>query len=563
VTAGVTDFKPKESVTMKVVKLIGGAGTGKTTELKQSMERMLPHLGGDPTAIGFASFTRAARGEMVARVAEAFGCPEETLSGNGGWFRTVHSTCIKMLKVSSDNLLTDSDASMKWIAGKLGATVKRKMIEGSGFSTVVNDDEATQSLSVWDVSRSRMETLLEAHTRLSRCGETIPSWAVVKHYVKLYEHAKKQEGKSDFVDVVARYGGVRFTMDGPEEVEPEGGLPPVKAWVFDEAQDSSALVDRVCRRLASGDDVKWTLIAADPFQSIFAFGGADYRHFMGWEADEVRTMPQSYRCPRPIMELGERCLKRMKNGYFDRGIAPAGHEGTIRRGCSIEQAISKIDINRTTLILARCGFSLERFRDILNQRRIPHASVASKSDSTSMAAYNCLWRIQHGQPVGGSEWKAAAEYLPVKNHLKEPLLRHGFKAKWLDGRMDEACDFLRPDDIESIGGATTFLMDIVKKGEWGSLVDGGMKWLDAAKKHGPEMATSPKVRLSTIHGAKGMEADDVILCTNTSRRTEEAQENSPEAYDEECRIEYVAVTRARQNLVICESDEPFSMELPK
>jgi len=547
---------------MKVVKLIGGAGTGKTTELKQSMERMLPHLGGDPTAIGFASFTVAARAEMVARVAESFKCSEETLSGNGGWFRTVHSTCKRMLGVGKDDLLSDNDASMKWIAGKLGATVKRKMIEGSGFSTIVNDDEATKALWIWDVSRNRMEPLQKVHSRLSRCGETMPNWAVVKYYVKLYEEAKKREGKSDFVDIVARYGGVRFTMDGPEEVEPEGGLPPVKAWVFDEAQDSSALVDRVCRRLASGDEVKWTLIAADPFQSIFAFGGADYRHFMGWEADEVRTMPQSYRCPRPIMELGERCLKRMKNGYFDRGIAPAGHDGSIRRGYSIEQAISKIDMNRTTLILARCGFSLERFREALDQRRIPHAAVASKGESKSMDAYNCLWRIQHGEPVGGHEWKAAAEYLPVKNHLKEPYLRHGFKAKWLDGRMDDSCDFLRPEDIEDIGGATPVLLDMIKKGEWASLVDGGKKWMAAARKHGPEMATAPKVRLSTIHGAKGMEADDVILCTSTSRRTEEAQENSPEAFDEECRIEYVAVTRARQNLMVCETDDPFTMRLP-
>jgi superfamily I DNA/RNA helicase len=179
-----------------------------------------------------------------------------------------------------------------------------------------------------------------------------------------------------------------------------------------------------------------------------------------------------------------------------------------------------------------------------------------------MTAYNCLWRIQHGEPVGGNEWKAAAEYLPVKSLWKEPLLKHGFKAKWLDGRMDDSCDFLRPEDLEDIGGATPFLLELVKKGEWGSLVDGGKKWIEAAKRHGPEMATSPKVRLSTIHGAKGMEADDVILATSTSRRTEEAQENSPDAFDEECRIEYVAVTRARQNLMVCETDEPFTMRLP-
>ena len=548
---------------MKTVKLIGGAGTGKTTELKRSMEAMLPHLGGDPTAIGFASFTVAARAEMVARVAEAFGCEPDVLSGKGGWFRTVHSTCMKMLEVSRDDLVTDSEESAKWIAKQLGATVKRKIIEGSGFSTVINDDEAANSLRVWDVARNLMLPVEDVHRRMSRGGETLPAWGVVKYYVRKYEEAKRREGKLDFVDVVARYGGVQFSLEGPEEIEPQGGLPPVKAWVFDEAQDSSALVDRVCRRLASGDEVKWTLIAADPFQSIFGFGGADYRHFMAWEADEVRTMPQSYRCPRPIMELGERCLKRMKNGYFDRGISPAAHEGTIRKEFSVERAVSKIDTSRSTLILARCGFTLEKFREILTERKIPHAAVTALADNKTMKAYNALWNIQHGMPIGGEEWKAAAEALPTKNQLKQPLMRHGFRARWIDGRMDESCDFLRnAEEVESMGGATPLLLELIQNGEWGTLVDGGKKWMEAAKKHGPEMATAPKVRLSTIHGAKGMEADDVILCASTSRRTEEAQEDCPDAFDEECRIEYVAVTRARQNLIVCDTDDLFRMELP-
>jgi superfamily I DNA/RNA helicase len=103
---------------------------------------------------------------------------------------------------------------------------------------------------------------------------------------------------------------------------------------------------------------------------------------------------------------------------------------------------------------------------------------------------------------------------------------------------------------------------MIKDGRWSRLLDGAGKWYLAAKKHGPESATSPNVRLSTIHGAKGMEADDVVLATETAGRIERERELSPQVHDEECRIEYVAVTRAKQRLFICDSDEPFSMEIP-
>jgi len=55
----------------KVARLVGGAGTGKTTEVIRVMEEAKSGLGGSPFAIGFTSFTRAARAEAVERAAAA------------------------------------------------------------------------------------------------------------------------------------------------------------------------------------------------------------------------------------------------------------------------------------------------------------------------------------------------------------------------------------------------------------------------------------------------------------------------------------------------------------
>ena len=547
---------------MQVARLIGGAGTGKTTELLGIMKSVLEQIGDTPSAIGFASFTTAAREEMVNRAAAAFDCHPSMLDKHG-WFRTVHSTCFKMLDLKTEQMLTRDDKASKWIADRLRVSVSWKKVGDSGYAACVGDDEAAASLTLWDIARSRIVPLASVHAEKSHAGLDVPPIATVRHFIRRYEDAKRIDGKSDFVDILGRYAGLRFPVEGPEEMEPEGDLPEgVQAWIFDEAQDASALVDRVCRRLAYGPGVKWTYLAADPFQSVFGFGGADYNNFLSWNVDKERTMPQSWRCPKPVMELGERCLRRMHKGYFDRKIAPASHDGCVIREASVERALSQVDGSRSTLVLARCNYSLAKFSQVLESRRIPHAGINDKDDTKGLVAYNAYWKLQHGLGIGGHEWKSAIELTPVKATGDAIFLRRGEKSAWGKGARDDV-DFIAADEIAELGGVTPALMELIQSGGWASLLDGGKKWYDSAKRHGAATATKPNVRLSTIHGAKGMEAQDVILATETAARVELERELDPRCHDEECRLEYVGVTRAKERLIVCESDEPYAMELPR
>jgi superfamily I DNA/RNA helicase len=65
-----------------------------------------------------------------------------------------------------------------------------------------------------------------------------------------------------------------------------------------------------------------------------------------------------------------------------------------------------------------------------------------------------------------------------------------------------------------------------------------------------ELSTEARVKLSTIHSAKGGEAENVLLILDNTKMIREAIEKSPDKEDEENRIWYVGVTRTKQNLYI-------------
>ena len=65
-----------------------------------------------------------------------------------------------------------------------------------------------------------------------------------------------------------------------------------------------------------------------------------------------------------------------------------------------------------------------------------------------------------------------------------------------------------------------------------------------------ELSKPARVKLSTIHAAKGGEATNVLLILDNTKKIREAVERSEDKYDEEQRVWYVGVTRTKQNLYI-------------
>ena len=91
------------------------------------------------------------------------------------------------------------------------------------------------------------------------------------------------------------------------------------------------------------------------------------------------------------------------------------------------------------------------------------------------------------------------------------------------------------------------------EGEWydalTSLTPKEISYIRAMLRRGEKITKEPRIRLSTIHAAKGGEATNVVLLTDITNRVYKTYQQNP---DDENRVFYVGLTRAKENLYLIE-----------
>jgi DNA helicase-2/ATP-dependent DNA helicase PcrA len=553
-----------------ITRTIGGPGTGKTRAILSQLTEAREELSLSTDEIALCTFSVAGRAEISERAAAEWEVPVESLTKTG-WFRTAHSIAYKQCGVENGQLITDKAEDLDWLSDAVGATVCVSIDDRGERRYLAGKDETpvTTALQAWDVSRNQCTSLSSV---LGRMALVKPRSAVSEreaaNVIERYEFAKRRDGRMDFVDLISRFAGIKHSLEGSESVEPVGSVPEeIRILAIDEAQDSSRLVDAVCRRLVNGESVERAWITGDPYQSIHAFAGGDYRLFLGWEVDVEHVMPQSYRCPGVVMSLGESCLRRMRSGYIDRRISPASHDGEVRRYVSSQEAMTGIQADASALVLGRCTRALMPYIEHLKERRLPWCWAGKSTATDALFGYHAMWLLSQGKPIKGSWWRSAISMLSVTSREYGPLLAHGEKAAWARGSRLNV-DFARPtpEDYELLG-VLPAMQDLIRAGAWDKAIEPKTRgrataWLETARIHGPKLASNPTIRVSTIHSAKGLEADLVVLSSQTSAAVEHSRELFPESHDEECRVAYVGVTRARRELRYVDEGGGENMMLP-
>ena len=523
--------------------VIGLPGTGKTSELTRRAEIVASALR-DFSRIGYVSFTRTARREAAGRLAQAMNVELHELESEG-WVRTLHSVCYRLL--SKPRVLTARD--IPWIEERLSAPVGRlrsSYIPEDEDCPDNNDDytdtPASAVLSLWDRTRHT----LSPFDKIWNENPLPPQHASVNYeqaldWIRRYTSAKTLEQRPDFTDLLLSVAGFQAIPEPPWFIPspppPLHNIPP--HWFVDEAQDFSPLMWKAFSYIAS--HARTIDVAGDPFQAIYTWAGADPQLLLSRHWHDRLVLPRSWRCPANVWDIGYRLLELAK--YSPPPVTPAPHHGTIRHANTID-IFHTINPHEDWLLLARTRYHLSHLQRILASIRLPWQYIDRPRQATTTilerAVIGC-YLLSQNRPIEASHWRAILEVTPTRDWLIR-----GAKAKYIE-RGESLPDTIAPTEITSFGAAPTFLPSIH---QWFERVPGAAPiYLTIRRWRNPDVLTQSRIRIGTVHAAKGAEADNVLILTHCTRRVFEAEQSHYEAYQAEQRTRYVAVTRTRSNLI--------------
>lgn len=488
----------------KVFKYAGPPGTGKSTTLLGVVERYLA-AGVDPENIVYTTFTRAGAYEARDRACRQFGLSPARLPH----FRTLHSLCYQGV---GGEVMQPGD----WCA------LAKEL--GLGFSLNFGPDEGVPRgrtkgdglMSLWALSRVMRRSLQEIHAARTQYAIELPdlTFEELEHFVQTVQGYKTAYHKVDYTDMLEKW-----LIEAPAIHS--------DYVIIDEAQDLSQLQWEVVQKLST--HAKEIHVAGDDDQCIHEWNGAAPSLFINLPAHEFKVLPVSYRIPRSVHTLAQQVItsvhQRIPKEYRSRDEV-----GLVER----IEGPHQIDLAQGSwLLLARNNCFLEDYAELCRSLGFLYTGLDRKTDAKillSIEAWNKLLRLE---AVPAVRAKMIYGFMSQRDRVTR-----GCKTK-LNEIPDET--MLTLADLERDYG-------LVHRGPWPGAFDmldekERMYLEEVEKKEG--LSATPRISISTIHGAKGREADHVLLSPDMTWRTWEGSQNNPDC---EHRVWYVGVTRARKSL---------------
>lgn len=502
--------------------VIGPPGCGKTTALMEYVREEIKN-GRAPDEIAAVTFTRAGAGEIVRRVALDLGIDGLELP----WARTIHSTAYQLLQVERGRIM--SAKAWKRFGERFSYTLSDldpgDAEEHALEAPTRTEDDTLRHAYEW--GRARRLTLDEIEYRYDPPlrGEQF------RTYVRRYEQFKTQEGLRDFADLL--------------EHSLAGRVPPVNVAFIDEAQDlSPAQVACVERWFASCERV---VVVGDADQAIYEFQGANPDWLTGLARRTTpRVLGQSYRVPAEPHAQARAVITRNRD-RLDAPYAPRPAMGSVEP-MTLSVALRRLDPAVRTFILVRNRKFLEAPASYCLTAGFPYLVEGNGGPcpyrrEKLVAAIRVALRLSEGDPCTAGELAKLLDFVPSRG---SDLLVHGTKTGVKNLHHGKK---LYPQDVERIGAAG-LLAALAQDGPL-SVFKNHVKaseiaYFDALLKRYHDIP-DPPIILTTIHGAKGREADRVLVCSDMARATWREYQ-TPEGEAAENRVFYVAATRTRDEL---------------
>ena len=401
-------------------------------------------------------------------------------------FQTLHSLAFNNLGLKEENVM--QELNYKRIGEECGIQVTYASYETNSWNGIFSSD--SEYLNLINLARVRQTSPLEELDRNEHLAkiERFKLDAIAK---EIYDY-KKTNGLIDFTDMLDKFlikGNVNNKFD---------------VIFVDEAQDLSLIQWKMIQKIEE-DNKCDVWVAGDDDQAIFGWAGADVDSFIDWKAEEI-PLQQSERVPSEIQIKALQIIDRVQDNRLSKDYFPKKETGEIL----LQFKLSAIDMTKGDwLILARTNPLLKPIPRYLKSQGLFFETAQGNSIGKTLFEDIGYWnQMRKGEKIPEIQEQRVLEKMSKRDDTKE----------WYDA-FDQVA--------------------LSKK-----------DYLRSMLANGEDLSKEPRIKVSTIHGAKGGEATNVVLFLNQTKNTMKAAKKSVTKQDEEYRVWYVAVTRTMQKLYL-------------
>ena len=505
--------------------IFGPPGTGKTTHLLRIVEKELKENNVPPQKIAYLAFTNQAADEALSRAISQMNYSKKEFTN----FRTLHSLAYRQLHLKEENIMNDEDYN--YVSNKIQIKLSNPNNKVKQYGVGHPSDVFIQ---VIDGAKIRGLTT-ESYFGYPDIGHLDGGLTKLKYIDEALIKYKNSRNKYDMTDMIVDFNRMHYDR-----------MPNFDVVIVDEAQDLSWLQWKMVERITA--TAKRVYVAGDDDQAIFLWAGARPEFLMNMEGNRT-ILNKSYRLSKLIHAKADKLIRRVK-GRVEKEWTSRDDLGEVK--IFPNEQLDNLREGKW-LVLARHGHRLTKIEDDMKKKGLYYLKTnrdGKKEPSISERVRRAIlgWlALCQGRSIDYTTVKSCYTYIQTGAGVDK-------EHKAMKGANKDAMyshEKLCEDHGLKIGKDQPWFKSLV------NLSSTNVEIIRELLRRGENIRLEPRIELSTIHGSKGGEADNVMLFTDLPRKADMKYWNDK---DEERRVFYVGMTRARNklHLVRAQTSKEFS-----